>query len=94
LEINDYLVVRQLDEILPLAMKPTPSGGRTDVRLYWREDARSRWLGIQFIDPDTGKLVGDELPIEKPEDIGPYFDALATKAYQVAAGMRTKPLQH
>jgi hypothetical protein len=33
------------------------------------------------------------LPIDSPEHIGPYFDALAAKAYKVAAAKRTKPLQ-
>lgn len=72
---GEYKVVRELDQILPRAMKPEPSGGRTDLRLYWREGPRGRWLGIQFTDPDTGKPVGEELPIQKPADIGPYFDA-------------------
>ena len=33
---DDPSVVRWLDEILPLAMQPTPSGARLDLHLYFR----------------------------------------------------------
>ena len=39
------------------------------------------------------KQIGPSLPIDRPEQIGPYFDALAAKAYKVAAAKRTMPLQ-
>jgi len=32
------MVVRELDKILPLAMRPTPSGARLDLRLYFSEN--------------------------------------------------------
>jgi hypothetical protein len=89
---DDPSVVRWLDEILPLAMQPTPSDARLDLRLYFREGPKGLWLGIEVFDAD-GKQVGKELPINKPESIGPYFDALAAKAYPVTVGERTKPLQ-
>ena len=86
-------VVRWLDEILPLAMQPTPSGARLDLRLYFREGPDGRWLGVTVTDAD-GKQVGRTLPIDKQESIAGYFDDLAAKAYPVAAAKRTKPLQH
>jgi len=89
---TEVSVVRWLDEILPLAMQPTPSGARLDLRLYFREKKEGLWLGIGVFDAD-GRQVGKELPIDKPESIGPYFTALAAKAYPVAVGKRTKPLQ-
>jgi hypothetical protein len=89
---DDYMVVRELDEILPLAMQPTRSGARLDLRLYFRESPKGQWLGVDVMGAD-GKQVGPPLPIQKPEDIGPYFAALAAKAYPVAAAMRTEPLQ-
>jgi hypothetical protein len=85
-------VVRWLDEILPLAMQPTPSGARLDLRLYFREGPEGRWLGIEVFDAD-GRQVGKSLPIDKQEHIGQYFDDLAAKAYEIAAAKRTKPLQ-
>jgi hypothetical protein len=85
-------VVRWLDEILPLAMRPTPSGARLDLRLYFGEGPKGPWLSVEIHDAD-GRQVGKSLPIDKPDSIGPYFDALAAKAYPVAAGKRTKPLQ-
>jgi hypothetical protein len=87
-------VVRKLDEILPLAMKPTPSGARLDLRLYFHTEGGKRgpWLSVNVTDAD-GKLTGPSLPIDTQEHIGGYFDALATKAYEVAAAKRTKPLQ-
>jgi hypothetical protein len=66
-------VVRWLDEILPLAMQPTPSGARLDPRLYFREGPDGRWLGVTVTDAD-GKQVGRTLPIDKQESIGGYFD--------------------
>jgi hypothetical protein len=54
-------VVRWLDEILPLAMQPTPSGARLDPRLYFREGPDGRWLGVTVTDAD-GKQVGRTLP--------------------------------
>jgi len=89
---DDPMVVRELDEILPLAMRPTPSGARLDLRLYFREGPTGRWLSVEVHDAD-GKLIGPSLPIDSQEGIGPYFDVLATKAYEVAAAKRTKPLQ-
>ena len=85
------MVVRVLDEILPRAMQPTESGARLDLRLYFREGPEGRWLGVTVIDADG--TVERDLPIKRPEDIGQYFDALAAKAYEVAAAMRTRPLQ-
>ncbi len=87
-------VVRWLDEILPQAMKPTPSGARLDLRLYFHTEGGKRgpWLSITVTDAD-GRQVGKSLPIDTQENIGGYFDALAAKAYKVAAAKRTKPLQ-
>jgi hypothetical protein len=39
--------------------------------------------------PDSGRAVASEPPIEKQEDIGPYLDVLAKKAYEVAAARFT-----
>lgn len=89
---DEYFVRRQLDTILPQAMRPTPSGARLDLRLYFHEDKRGRWLSVTVTDAEDHQI-GPDLPIERPEDIGPYFDALADKAYKVAAEKRTKPLQ-
>jgi hypothetical protein len=89
---DDPMVVRELDTILPLAMQPTPSGARLDLRLYFRESPKGQWLGVDVIGAD-GRQVGPPLPIDSPENIGPYFAALAAKAYKVAAAKRTKPLQ-
>ena len=86
-------VVRWLDEILPLAMRPTPSGARLDLRLYFTENTKKgRWLSVAVTDADDNQI-GKSLPIDKQESIGPYFDDLAAKAYDVAASKRTKPLQ-
>jgi hypothetical protein len=90
---NEPKVVRELDKILPRAMRPTPSGARLDLRLYFTEDKDGQWLSVTVTDADD-KQVGPSLPIDRPESIGPYFDALAAKAYKVAAAKRTKPLQH
>jgi hypothetical protein len=84
-------VVRWLDEILPQAMRPTPSGARLDLRLYFSENKEGQWLSVAVTDADDNQI-GRSLPIDKPESIGPYFDALAAKAYKVAAAKRTKPL--
>lgn len=89
---DDYMVVRELNKILPKAMRPTPSGARLDLRLYFREDKDGRWLSVTVTDAEDHQI-GPDLPIERPEDIGPYFDALAAKAYKIAAEKRTKPLQ-
>jgi hypothetical protein len=85
-------VVRWLDEILPQAMRPTPSGARLDLRLYFSENKEGQWLSVAVTDADDNQI-GQSLPIDKPESIGPYFNALAAKAYKVAAAKRTKPLQ-
>ncbi len=90
---DDPMVVRELDKILPLAMRPTPSGARLDLRLYFTEDKDGQWLSVVVTDSDDHQI-GPPLPIDSPEHIGPYFDALAAKAYKVAAAKRTKPLQH
>lgn len=90
---DDPMVVRELDKILPLAMRPTPSGARLDLRLYFTEDKDGQWLSVAVTDADDHQI-GPPLPIDSPEHIGPYFDALAAKAYKVAAAKRTKPLQH
>jgi len=85
-------VDRWLDEILPEAMRPTPTGARLDLRLYFHteEHGTPPWLSIAVIGPD-GRQVGESLPINEPEGIGPYFGLLAGKAYPVAAAKRTKP---
>ncbi len=90
---DDPMVVRELDKILPLAMKPTPSGARLDLRLYFHEDKEGRWLSVTVTDADD-RQIGPSLPIDSQGHIGQYFDALAAKAYKVAAAKRTKPLQH
>jgi hypothetical protein len=89
---DDPMVVRELDETLPLAMRPTPSGARLDLRLYFHteEHGTPAWLSMAVIGPD-GRQVGKSLPIDKPEGIGPYFGLLAAKAYEVAAAKRTRP---
>ena len=89
---DDPMVVRELDTILPEAMRPTPSGARLDLRLYFTEDKRGRWLSVAVTDAED-KQIGPSLPLDSPEHIGPYFSALAEKAYKVAAAKRTKPLQ-
>ena len=89
---DDPMVVRELDNILPLAMRPTPSGARLDLRLYFSENKEGQWLSVAVTDADDNQI-GPALPIDSPEHIGPYFDALAAKAYKVAAAKRTKPLQ-
>lgn len=89
---DDPMVVRELDKILPQAMRPTPSGARLDLRLYFTEDKDGRWLSVVVTDADDHQI-GRSLPIDRPEHVGPYFDALAAKAYKVAAAKRTKPLQ-
>jgi hypothetical protein len=89
---DDPMVVRELDKILPLAMRPTPSGARLDLRLYFSENKEGQWLSVAVTDADDNQI-GPSLPIDSPEHIGPYFDALAAKAYKVAAAKRTKPLQ-
>ena len=58
---DDPSVVRWLDEILPLAMQPTPSGARLDLRLYFREGPKGLWLGIGVFDAD-GRQVGKNCP--------------------------------
>jgi len=74
-------------------MRPTRSGARLDLRLYFYPDEKKgRWPSVEVHDVG-GKQIGPPLPIAKPEDIGPYFEALAAKAYEVAADKRTKPLQ-
>ena len=67
-------------------------GARLDLRFYFREGPKHRWLGVDVFDAD-GRQVGESLPIDRQEHIGPYFDDLAAKAYDVAAAKRTKPLQ-
>jgi hypothetical protein len=91
-DTDDPMVVRVLDEILPQAMRPTPSGARLDLRLYFSENKEGQWLSVSITDADDHQI-GPSLPIDRPEQIGPYFDALAAKAYKVAAAKRTKPLQ-
>lgn len=90
---DDPMVVRELDKILPQAMRPTPSGARLDLRLYFTEDKDGQWLSVVVTDADDHQI-GRALPIDSPEHIGQYFGALAAKAYKVAAAKRTKPLQH
>lgn len=87
-------VVRWLDEILPEAMRPTPTGARLDLRLYFHTEGgkKGRWLSITVTDADDHQI-GKALPIDTQENIGGYFEALAAKAYEVAADKRTKPLQ-
>ena len=89
---DDPSVVRWLDEILLRAMQPTRSGARLDLRLYSREGPKGRWLSIAVLGAD-GRQVWKELPIDAQESIPGYFEALAAKAYPVAARMRTEPLQ-
>ena len=84
-------VVKDLDTILPEAMRPTPSGARLDLRLYFSEGKEGQWLSVIVTDADD-KQIGRSLPIDRPESIGPYFAALAERAYKVAAEKRTKPL--
>jgi hypothetical protein len=85
-------VVRWLDEILPQArsryhLVPGSTSVSTSARTK-----RASWLSVAVTDADDNQI-GRSLPIDKPESIGPYFDALAAKAYPVAAAKRTKPLQ-
>ncbi|HEY6502045.1 MAG TPA: hypothetical protein VIZ20_21630 [Streptosporangiaceae bacterium] len=89
---NEPMVVRELDNILPEAMRPTPSGARLDLRLYFTEDKKGRWLSVAVTDADDHQI-GPSLPIDSQEHVGQYFEALAAKAYEVAASKRTKPLQ-
>ena len=85
---NEPKVVKDLDAILPRAMRPTPSGARLDLRLYFSESKEGKWLSVTVTDADD-KQVGPSLPIDKPASISSFFDALATKAYKVAATKRT-----
>ncbi|HEX9518021.1 MAG TPA: hypothetical protein VF940_17805, partial [Streptosporangiaceae bacterium] len=57
------MVVRELDKILPLAMRPTPSGARLDLRLYFSENKGRQWLSVAVTDADD-KQVGPSLPID------------------------------
>ena len=89
---DDPMVVRELDKILPLAMRPTETGARLDLRLYFHteEHGTPAWLSIAVTDADDNQI-GPLLPINKPEGIGPYFGVLAAKAYPVAEAKRTRP---
>lgn len=91
-----YKVVRLLDDLLPRAAKPQRSGVSFDLRLYLREDSNDGhlWGEVAFLDPETGKLLNDpknSLPLARPEDIGEYFDHIATKGFPLARKMRTTP---
>jgi len=83
------MVVRELDKILPEAMRPTPSGARLDLRLYFHEDKEGRWLSVEVTDTHTHRQVGKSLPIDSQEHAGEYFATLVAKAYEVAAAKRT-----
>lgn len=89
---TDPMVVRELDDILPRAMRPTPSGARLDLRLYFHTEGGKAgpWLSVAITDADDNQI-GPLLPIDKQDGIGPYFGVLAAKAYEVAAAKRTKP---
>lgn len=49
---DDPMVVRALDEILPLAMRPTPSGARLDLRVYFSENKEGQSLSVAVTDAD------------------------------------------
>ena len=93
---TEYKVVRLLDELLPVAATPQPSGVSFDIRLYLREDSNDGhlWAEVAFIDRETGKLLhtGEKaLPLDRPEVVGPYFGIIADKGFKLATEMRTKP---
>ncbi len=55
---DDPMVVRELDKILPLAMRPTPSGARLDLRLYFHTERgkEGRWLSVAVTDADDNQI--------------------------------------
>jgi hypothetical protein len=93
---DEYKVVRLLDEMLPGALKPTPSGARLDCRIYFREDSKDGhlWGEVVLVDADTGRPLNDaasSLPLDSPEALKWYLGVMAEKAYPLAIERRTKP---
>lgn len=92
---DEYKVVRLLDELLPEALRGTPSGARLDVRLYFREKPDgSRWGEVVLVDPISGNALHDatrSIPLDSPKAIKWYFGVIADKAFPLAVERRTKP---
>ena len=94
--VDEYKVVRLLDELLPGALKPTPSGARLDCRIYFRERPDGNYWGeVVLVDPTTGQPVTTDparsIPLDSPEAIGWYFGVIMEKAFPQAVAMRTRP---
>ena len=90
-------VVRQLNEFLPRAAHPQPSGVSFDLRLYLREDSGDGhfWAGVSFIDRQTGQRIESEgestIPLADPPSVGWFFEHIADKGFPLAQERRTKP---
>lgn len=94
--LDEHKVVRLLNEMLPGALKGTPSGARLDCRIYFREDSNDGhlWGEVVLQDPDTGKALNDtatSLPLNSPEAVSWYLGLIAEKAYEHVSELRTKP---
>lgn len=95
---EEYKVVRLLDEMLPNALKATPSGARLDCSIYFREDSKDGhlWGEVVLKDPGRGKAlnhVGTSLPLDSPSAVKWYLGLIAEKAYPLAAERRTNARQ-
>ena len=95
-EGEQYKVVRLLDELLPEALKPTPSGPRLDCRIYFRERPDGhRWAEVVLVDAATGRPVaidpGQTLPLDGEGALSEYLGVITGKAFPIAVSMRTTP---
>lgn len=90
MEEDQYRVVRQLDQVMPLAARAQKAGVSFDLRLYFREDDTGyQWAEIAFLDREHGHRILDDMPLVGEGVVGWFFDQISRRGLPLARGRRT-----
>ncbi len=88
---QQYKVVRQLDEVMPRALRSQKAGVSFDVRVYFREnDDGYRWAEVAFLDRDADHAIIDHMPLVGDGVVSWFFGQIEQRGFRLAA-QRERP---
>jgi hypothetical protein len=82
---QEYKVVRQLDEVMPRALRSQKAGVSFDVRVYFREnDDGYRWAEVAFLDRDADHAIIDHMPLVGDGVVSWFFGQIEERGFRLA----------
>lgn len=91
MEVQEYKVVRQLDEVMPRALTSQKAGVSFDLRVYFREDGNGyQWAEVAFLNRSAEHAIIDHMPLVGEGVVSWFFGQIEERGFRLAA-QRNRP---